>query len=172
MPFEGVVNVIKKQNEENAPASIVKWANSFMNETECPECHGQRLKKEALYFRLNGKNIAELADMDVNSLSKWLDDLPKHLDEKQKEKINENTIQRAPKAASSVDYDLIRQIVESVVDEKLNGITSALNESVSHGSPSLSVMSIKNSKFLFLDDNNNIFECQMVYKGKNKAKRK
>ena len=85
MPFEGVVNVIKKQNEENAPASIVKWANSFMNETECPECHGQRLKKEALYFRLNGKNIAELADMDVNSLSKWLDNLPKHLDEKQKE---------------------------------------------------------------------------------------
>ena len=85
MPFEGVVNVIKKQNEENAPASIVKWANSFMNETECPECHGQRLKKEALYFRLNGKDIAELADMDVNSLSKWLDNLPNHLDEKQKE---------------------------------------------------------------------------------------
>ena len=84
-PFEGVVNVIRKMNEENAPASILKWANSFMNETECPECHGQRLKKEALYFRLNGKNIAELADMDVNSLSQWLDDLPKHLDEKQKE---------------------------------------------------------------------------------------
>ena len=84
-PFEGVVNVIRKMNEENAPASILKWANSFMNETECPECHGQRLKKEALYFRLNGKNIAEVADMDVNSLSQWLDDLPNHLDEKQKE---------------------------------------------------------------------------------------
>ncbi|MBQ3845056.1 MAG: excinuclease ABC subunit UvrA [Bacteroidales bacterium] len=84
-PFEGVVNVIRKMNEENAPASILKWANSFMNETECPECHGQRLKKEALYFRLNGKNIAELADMDVNSLSQWLDDLSNHLDEKQKE---------------------------------------------------------------------------------------
>ena len=84
-PFEGIVNVIRKMNEENAPASILKWANSFMNETECPECHGQRLKKEALYFRLNGKNIAEVADMDVNSLSHWLDDLPNHLDEKQKE---------------------------------------------------------------------------------------
>ena len=84
-PFEGIVNVIRKMSEDNAPASILKWANSFMNETECPECHGQRLKKEALYFRLNGKNIAELADMDVNSLSRWLDDLPKHLDEKQKE---------------------------------------------------------------------------------------
>ena len=85
MPFEGIVNVIKKQNEDNAPASIAKWANSFMNETECPECHGQRLKKEALYFRLNGKNIAELADMDVTALAEWLDDLPNHLDEKQKE---------------------------------------------------------------------------------------
>ena len=84
-PFEGIVNVIRKMNEENAPASILKWANSFMNETECPECHGQRLKKEALYFRINGKNIAEVAEMDVNSLSKWLNDLPNHLDEKQKE---------------------------------------------------------------------------------------
>ena len=84
-PFEGIVNVIRKMSEDNAPASILKWANSFMNEVECPECQGQRLKKEALYFRLNGKNIAELANMDVNALSKWLDELPKHLDEKQKE---------------------------------------------------------------------------------------
>ena len=84
-PFEGIVNVIRKMSEDNAPASILKWANSFMNETQCPECQGQRLKKEALYFRLNGKNIAELADMDVNALSHWLDDLPRHLDEKQME---------------------------------------------------------------------------------------
>lgn len=85
MPFEGIINVIKKQSEDNAPASIMKWASSFMNESECPECHGQRLKKEALYFRLNGKNIAEVADMDVNSLTQWIDDLPNHLDDKQKE---------------------------------------------------------------------------------------
>ena len=84
-PFEGIVNVIRKMSEDNAPASILKWANSFMNETQCPECQGQRLKKEALYFRLNEKNIAELADMDVNALSHWLDDLPRHLDEKQME---------------------------------------------------------------------------------------
>lgn len=84
-PFEGIVNVIRKMNEDNAPASIQKWANSFMNETKCPECHGQRLKKEALCFRLNDKNIAELANMDVKALSLWLDDLPNHLDEKQKE---------------------------------------------------------------------------------------
>lgn len=85
MPFEGIVNVIRKQNDENAPASIQKWANSFMNETQCPECQGYRLKKEALYFRLNGKNIAELASMDINTLAEWLDDLPNHLDKKQKD---------------------------------------------------------------------------------------
>ena len=107
-PFEGIVNVIRKMNEENAPTSILKWANSFMNETECPECHGQRLKKEALYFRLNGKNIAELADMDVNSLSKWLDNLPKHLDEKQKE-ISHDILQEIKKRISfllnvGIDY--------------------------------------------------------------------
>ena len=85
MPFEGIINVINKQCDENAPASILKWANSFMNETDCPECHGQRLKKEALHFRLNGKNIAEVSNMDIISLSKWIDDLPNHLDNKQLE---------------------------------------------------------------------------------------
>ena len=85
MPFEGIINVIKKQCDENAPASILKWANSFMNETDCPECHGQRLKKEALHFRLNGKNIAEVSNMDIISLSKWIDELPNHLDNKQLE---------------------------------------------------------------------------------------
>ena len=85
MPFEGIINVIKKQCDENAPASILKWANSFMNETDCPECHGQRLKKEALHFRLNGKNIAEVSNMDIISLSKWIDNLPNHLDNKQLE---------------------------------------------------------------------------------------
>ena len=85
MPFEGIINVIKKQCDENAPASIPNWAHSFMNETDCPECHGQRLKKEALHFRLNGKNIAEVSNMDIISLSKWIDDLPNHLDNKQLE---------------------------------------------------------------------------------------
>ena len=85
MPFEGIINVIKKQCDENAPASILKWANSFMNETDCPECHGQRLKKEALHFLLNGQNSPALPNMHIISLSKWIDDLPNHLDNKQLE---------------------------------------------------------------------------------------
>ncbi len=83
--FEGIINIIEKQNTDDAPANIARWAASFMNEDTCPECNGQRLKKESLYFRLNDKNIAEVAALDVLELSEWINDLPKHLNIKQKE---------------------------------------------------------------------------------------
>ena len=83
--FDGIINFIISQNDENASATIKRWASSFMNETQCPECHGARLKKESLYFKLHDKNIAELAEMNISNLSKWIDDLPNHLNKKQKE---------------------------------------------------------------------------------------
>ena len=84
--FDGLINFIIKQNEdENASTSIKRWAASFMNEIQCPECHGTRLKKESLYFKINDKNIAELAEMNIVNLAKWIDELPSHLSRKQKE---------------------------------------------------------------------------------------
>ena len=81
--FEGIVNFIESQNNEDAPASITRWANSFMNHVSCPVCGGTRLKKEAQWFRIDGKNIAEVANMDTLSLGKWIDELPSHLTERQ-----------------------------------------------------------------------------------------
>lgn len=72
----------------------------------------------------------------------------------------------------TIDYSVIRSIIEEVVDEKLSKFAPMLTESVGGNCGALSVMNIKNNKFLFLDDNDNIFECQMVFRGKNKAKRK
>ncbi len=83
--FDGIINFIIEQNDENASPAIKRWATSFMNETECPECHGARLKKEALYFKINDKNISELAEMNIVNLAKWFEELPKHLNKKQKE---------------------------------------------------------------------------------------
>lgn len=84
--FDGLINFIINQNEdENASTAIKRWAASFMNETQCPECHGARLKKESLYFKINGKNIAEIAEMNIVNLAKWIDELPSHLNKKQKE---------------------------------------------------------------------------------------
>ncbi len=81
--FEGIVNFIESQDNEDAPASITRWANSFMNHVTCPVCGGTRLKKEAQWFRIDGKNIAEVANMDTISLGKWIDELPTKLTERQ-----------------------------------------------------------------------------------------
>lgn len=77
--FEGIINFIEDQNNEEASAAIARWAGSFMNHVACPVCGGTRLKKEAQWFRIDGKNIAEVANMDTLSLGQWIDDLPSKL---------------------------------------------------------------------------------------------
>jgi excinuclease ABC subunit A len=81
--FEGIINFIESQNNEEASAAIARWAGSFMNHVSCPVCSGSRLKKEAQWFRVDGKNIAEMANMDTLSLGKWIDELPSKLTERQ-----------------------------------------------------------------------------------------
>ncbi|MDM1521015.1 excinuclease ABC subunit UvrA [Myroides odoratimimus] len=82
--FEGIVNFIKNQFEESDSATIKRWAKEFMDEIDCPECNGTRLKKEALYFKIGDQNIGELIQMDVETLINWFKELPSKLSEKQK----------------------------------------------------------------------------------------
>lgn len=82
--FEGISNFIRNQYDESGSASIKRWAKDFMDEVECPVCHGTRLKKESLYFKFNGLNIAELSNMDISDLSNWFVDIENHLTDKQK----------------------------------------------------------------------------------------
>ena len=82
--FEGIISFINAQHAESAPAGIMKWVGSFMNKMLCPECEGSRLKKESLYFRIGGKNIAELANIDLLGLTTWFDAVNKALDERSK----------------------------------------------------------------------------------------
>ncbi len=81
--FEGIINFIEEQNNEEASAAIARWAGSFMNHVSCPVCGGTRLKKESQWFRIDGKNIAEVANMDTLSLGQWIDELPSKLTERQ-----------------------------------------------------------------------------------------
>jgi excinuclease ABC subunit A len=91
--FQGIVNYINTQMGENMPASIQKWASGFMNKVKCPHCKGTRLKEESLHFRIEDKNIAQLADMDIKELSLWsetiLEKLPKRKQEIAKEILRE-----------------------------------------------------------------------------------
>ncbi len=84
MSFEGVINFITRVNEENPSANITRWANEFMNNIPCPACHGTRLKKQALYFKINDKNISELSDMDILELAGWFSAVEEKLDARNK----------------------------------------------------------------------------------------
>jgi len=81
--FEGISHFIKNQYDESASTTIKRWAKDFMDEVNCPVCEGSRLKKEAQFFRVNGKNITELCDMDISDLTTWFQDLNNHLTDKQ-----------------------------------------------------------------------------------------
>lgn len=83
MTFEGVVSFISSMNTDSMPASLRKWVSQFVNMIPCPHCHGARLRKESLHFRLDGKNIAELATMDIAELAEWIKVLPKKLTKNQ-----------------------------------------------------------------------------------------
>lgn len=82
--FEGVAKYISMQQESEASASAQKWANQFIKTTICPDCNGQRLNKEALHYRINDKNIAELAEMDIQQLYDWIQDMDDHISDKQR----------------------------------------------------------------------------------------
>ena len=99
-------------------------------------------------------------------------DIFKKVEQQQQEaktKINENIV-RQETTTANIDYDLIREIVESAIDKRLSEMKTSLNESVQRQSnyvPSMKLLNFKD-RFFFIDNDNNIFECEMKYKGKRK----
>ncbi|MCR4583425.1 MAG: excinuclease ABC subunit UvrA [Prevotella sp.] len=83
--FDGIIKYLRSVMDNDDSTSGQKWADQFLAETECPECHGQRLNREARSYRIWDKNIAELADMDISELRTWLDDCEAHLDTQQRQ---------------------------------------------------------------------------------------
>lgn len=92
--FQGIVNYINSQIGENTPASIQKWANSFMNTIQCPHCNGKRLKPESLQFRILDKNIADLVSIDLKDLSIWC----------------ENILTKIPQRKQEIAKEILREI--------------------------------------------------------------
>ncbi|WP_298367671.1 excinuclease ABC subunit UvrA [uncultured Lutibacter sp.] len=81
--FEGIIKFIENQYKSSESTSIKRWAKDFMDEIDCESCHGNRLRKEALYFKINKKNISELAQLDVSELANWFSNIEKQLSSKQ-----------------------------------------------------------------------------------------
>lgn len=79
----GVVGLLKRCFRFTSSDSIRAWAEEFMDKTTCPSCSGYRLKKESLWFKLHDKHIGELAEMDINVLAEWFQNIESHLSERQ-----------------------------------------------------------------------------------------
>ena len=81
--FEGIVAFIDNQYKQSETTSIKRWAKGFMDEVTCSSCKGNRLKKESLHFKINDKNISDLAKLDINELTNWFENLEENLSKKQ-----------------------------------------------------------------------------------------
>ena len=83
--FDGVIKYLRTVMENDDTANVQKWADQFLATCECPECHGQRLNREALSYRILDRNIAQLSNMDLSQLREWINYADTHLDSRQKE---------------------------------------------------------------------------------------
>ncbi len=117
--YEGIANFIKHQFNESGSTSIRRWAKEYMDKIVCPECNGSRLRTESLNFKINDRNIAQLAQMDISELADFFDGLHQKLDGNQ-QKIAEEIIKE------------IRTRIRFLLDVGLNYL------SLNRGSKSLS----------------------------------
>jgi excinuclease ABC subunit A len=83
LAYEGLLKMIGRWFEETSSEKIRRWAEEFMTISECPECKGYRLKKESLHFKVLGKHIGELSEMDITSLSRWVEEAEQQLSGRQ-----------------------------------------------------------------------------------------
>ncbi|MCH4147567.1 MAG: excinuclease ABC subunit UvrA [Prevotella sp.] len=87
--FDGVVKYLRNVMENDDSVSGQRWADQFLATAECPECHGQKLKRESLSYKIWDKNISEVANLDISDLKEWLEHVEEHLDETKKKIANE-----------------------------------------------------------------------------------
>lgn len=83
MTYEGIVKYVVNEKSDNLSKSAQKWADQFHKTCRCPECNGQRLQKEPLHFKIDGKNIAELAQMDISELSSFFSGIGERMNKRQ-----------------------------------------------------------------------------------------
>ena len=105
--YDGIIDYLRKVMESDDSANGKKWADQFISTIECPECHGQRLKRESLSYRIWEKNISDVATLDIDELRDWLDHVEEHL----------------PKMKAKVAHEIVKELrsrVNFLLDVGLN----------------------------------------------------
>ena len=157
--FEGICNFISEQYHNSDSIRIKRWSNNYFREVLCESCQGSRLKKEALHFKIDDKNINEIVNLEIKDLSKWFKQLPEKLNMKQKiisseiiKEINERirflenvglgylTLNRTSKSLSGGESQRIR--LASQIGSQLTGVLYILDE------PSIGLHQSDNQKLI------------------------
>ena len=157
--FEGITNFIVEQYQNNDSIRLKRWANSYFKEILCDSCEGSRLKKEALYFKIDDKNINEVVNLEIKDLGIWFKNLPSKLNDKQKiiakeiiKEISERTkflhdvglgyltLNRSSKSLSGGESQRIR--LASQIGSQLTGVLYILDE------PSIGLHQSDNQKLI------------------------
>ena len=157
--FEGICNFIKEQYQNNESIRLKRWANNYFKEIICDECEGSRLKKEALYFKIDNKSVNDIVNLEIKELSLWFKNLTPKLSTKQKiiakeiikeisERINflDNvglnylTLNRTSKSLSGGESQRIR--LASQIGSQLTGVLYILDE------PSIGLHQSDNQKLI------------------------
>ena len=144
-PFEGIVNMLKRWFNSGYSENLRDWVEEFMILKPCDSCKGARLKKDSLWFKIDGKNIAELSEMNLDNLAAWMDGLELRISNKQKvigkdvlKEIRERlqfllnvgltylSLSRASKTLSGGESQRIRLATQ--IGSQLQGITYILDE--------------------------------------------
>ena len=82
--YDGVVKYLESVMDSETELNGKRWADQFLTKVPCPECHGQRLKRESLSYKVDGKNVSEVANLDISQLKAWLDHIEDHLEPRQR----------------------------------------------------------------------------------------
>ncbi len=157
--FEGICNFIIEQHRSNDSIRLKRWASNYFKQILCDSCKGSRLRKEALYFKINGKNINEIVNLEIKDLANWFKNLPSKLNDKQKiiseEIIKEIcirikflddvglsylTLNRSSKSLSGGESQRIR--LASQIGSQLTGVLYILDE------PSIGLHQSDNQKLI------------------------
>lgn len=144
-PFEGIINMLQRWFANPYSEAIREWAEDYMIVKPCDGCNGARLKKESLWFKVNGRNIADLSNMNLDNLAAWFDGIELMLENKQKtiakdvlKEIRERlqflldvgltylTLFRPSKSLSGGESQRIRLATQ--IGSQLQGITYILDE--------------------------------------------
>jgi excinuclease ABC subunit A len=144
-PFEGIINMLQRWFANPYSETIREWTEDYMIMRPCDGCNGARLKKESLWFKVNGRNIAELSNMNLDNLAAWFDGIELMLDNKRKtiakdvlKEIRERlqflldvgltylTLYRPSKSLSGGESQRIRLATQ--IGSQLQGITYILDE--------------------------------------------